>query len=93
MKPITLEFIMFEQNIPPNANLQSFMQNTSFQDFFGEQEARGNACPLCGYETSEEQLVPCLDCGQLLCPHCMEEEDFHQCYGEQRGFNSTKNYN
>ena len=70
---------MFDPAYPLDPKLPTHLGNPNFLDLFGEQEARGNACPICGYEATEDQLVRCIDCGQLLCPNCVENEDFHLC--------------
>ena len=59
---------MFDPTIPLDQKLPIALENPSFLDFFGEQESRGNACPICGFEATEDHLVRCFDCGQLLWP-------------------------
>ena len=67
---------MFDQEFPCPSQLSGIETG---MDFFGDFDNPGSICPLCGQEVDEGRLVYCDDCGQRICPHCVDDPDWHQC--------------
>lgn len=68
---------MFDQEI----TLPHHLPQPGLEHFDLESPSRGEQCPFCGQQASESELIPCLDCGERLCPSCLEDAQWHKCTG------------
>lgn len=67
---------MFDQEI----SLPHYFPQPGLENFdLEEAPAQGGQCPFCGKQAAESERVPCLDCGERLCPSCLDDAQWHRC--------------